>query len=443
MKRSKCFSILQLCLISAAFGTMLSLPARTTAQMVSGITGTVTDQSGAVVPDAKVTATNDATNVQSTTVTSPVGVYEIIDLVPGTYTVKIEKQGFEVAIVRNVVVEAGGKRSTADAVLKTGAASETIEVTSSSISLETSTPDVGTTIEPEQVQQLPIQIGNVGGGVGPRGRQIDQYLFLAPGVTGGEFAHNIDGGVSYQNEVVFNGVVAVQSETQGFQSNINPPFELVSEIRAVTSNQSAQYGLAQGVASYQFASGTNTLHGDGFEIMRNSYFDAPGAVNDQFNNDKPTPDRENNYGFSVGGPVWLGPLYNGKDKTFFYMSYERYPLNSAINATTTVPTPAMLGGDFSNYTAGDTSTAVIPIYVPTAWATNPSLEPAGCTPGAAPGQQFPGNKIPTDCFSSLSKSLLGFVPGPNSISGTGVVNNYFSTLPKSSKFSQCGRQRKM
>jgi len=417
---------------------MLSLPARTTAQMVSGITGTVTDQSGAVVPDAKVTATNDATNVQSTTVTSPVGVYEIIDLVPGTYTVKIEKQGFEVAIVRNVVVEAGGKRSTADAVLKTGAASETIEVTSSSISLETSTPDVGTTIEPEQVQQLPIQIGNVGGGVGPRGRQIDQYLFLAPGVTGGEFAHNIDGGVSYQNEVVFNGVVAVQSETQGFQSNINPPFELVSEIRAVTSNQSAQYGLAQGVASYQFASGTNTLHGDGFEIMRNSYFDAPGAVNDQFNNDKPTPDRENNYGFSVGGPVWLGPLYNGKDKTFFYMSYERYPLNSAINATTTVPTPAMLGGDFSNYTAGDTSTAVIPIYVPTAWATNPSLEPAGCTPGAAPGQQFPGNKIPTDCFSSLSKSLLGFVPGPNSISGTGVVNNYFSTLPNPTKQTSWG-----
>lgn len=398
------------------------------AQLVSGINGTVTDQSGAVVPGANVTVTNDATSVQTHAVTSSVGVYEIIDLIPGTYTVRVEKQGFEAAVVKGVIVEAGGKKSTADAVLAAGATTQTIEVTSSAISLETTTPDVGTEIEQEQIQQLPIEIGNVGGGVGPRGRQIDQFLFLAPGVTGGEFAHNIDGGVSYQNEVVFNGVVAVQSETQGFQSNINPPFELVNEIRVVSSNQSAQYGLAQGVASYQFASGTNTLHADAFEIMRNSYFDAPGAVNDQAN-DKPTPDKENNYGLSVGGPVWLGPLYDGRDKTFFHMSWERYPLHTTINNFTTIPTAAMVGGDFSDYTASNTSTAVIPIYVPTAWATNPSLEPAGCTPGAAPGQQFPGNKIPSDCFSSLSKSLLGFVPGTNFGTGPDVVNNFFSTLP--------------
>jgi hypothetical protein len=408
------------------------LPTRCKAQLVSGITGTVTDQSGAVVPGANVTATNVATNVQSVAVTSSVGVYEIVDLIPGTYTVRVEKQGFQPTLIDSVVVEAGGKRSTADAVLRAGTQTQTVEVKASSISLETTTSDVGTTIEPVQIEQLPIEIGNTGGGVGPRGRQIDQFLFLAPGVTGGEFSHNIDGGVSYQNEVVFNGVVAVQSETQGFQSNINPPFELVNQIRVVSSNQSAQYGLAQGVAAYQFSSGANTLHADGFELMRNSYFDAPGAVNDQAaapSTDKPTPDHENNYGVSAGGPVWLGPLYDGRNKTFFWGSWERYPLRTAINNFTTIPTPQMLQGNFSDYTASNTSTAVIPIYVPPAWATNPSLEPAGCTPGAAPGQQFPGNIIPTDCFSTLSKSLLGFVPATNFGSGTDVVNNYFSTLP--------------
>ncbi len=411
------------------------------AQQVSGITGTVTDQSGAVVPGANVTVTNDATMVASRAVTSPVGAYTITDLIPGTYTVRVEKQGFEAAVITNVVVEAGGKKSSADAVLKTGATTQTIEVTSSSIALETTQPDIGTTIENIQVEELPMEIGNVGGGVGPRGRQIDQFIFLAPGVQGGEFEHRIDGGVSYQNEVVFNGVVAVQSETQGFQSNINPPFEMVNEFRVLTSNFSAQYGLAQGVAAYNFATGSNALHADVFEIMRNSYFDAPGASNDQFNNDQPSVDRENNYGFSVGGPVWLPHVYNGKNKTFFHVSSEWYKFNQSVNSTITDPTPAMIGGDFSSYTYNnscpvggflpDTTTpCVVPIYVPNAWATNPALEPAGCTPGAAPGQQFPGNKIPTDCFSTVSKSLLGFIPPPtpSALSGTGVANNYFATL---------------
>ena len=118
---------------------------------------------------------------------------------------------------------------------------------------------MGTTIEHEVVEELPDQLGGVNGGVGPRGRQIDDFLFLAPGVQGGEFSHRINGGVDFQNEVLFNGVPAVQSETQGFQSNINPPFEMVNQFRVVTSVFSAQYGLAQGAASYNFVSGTNRL----------------------------------------------------------------------------------------------------------------------------------------------------------------------------------------
>ena len=119
-----------------------------------------------------------------------------------------------------------------------------------------------------------------------------------------------------------------QPETQGFQTIWNPPFELVTEFNVLRSSFSAQYGLAQGVVTYQTKSGTNALHGDGFEIIRNNFFDAKGAYN------ATTPiDKENNYGFAVGGPVVIPHLYNGRNKTFFYLAMEWYRENqSQVNS---------------------------------------------------------------------------------------------------------------
>src|SRR6266699_2656793 len=386
---------------------LLSSPAGLRAQALSGVTGTVTDQSGAMVPDAKVTVANTATSVVSTGVTSSAGTYTITDLAPGAYTVKIEKAGFATSVSHNVIVEVG-RNASADAVLKPGSVTENVEIIAQPISLETSEPELGASLETKVVNELPLPLGS---DIGARGRQIDNFLFIVPGVTGGGFSHRINGGLDFQNEVVFNGVAVAQSETQGLQTNINPPFEMVSEFRVLTSAFSAQYGLAQGVASYQFASGTNTFHGDVFEIMRNSYFDARGAFPTGSNIDSngvltkgPVPaDKLHNYGFSVGGPVW-------KNKTFFYVSSEWYRHNQTQGGTMTVPTQAEVGGDFSQYV--DSSGNLIPIFVPAAWASNPALIPAGCTPGAAPGQQFPGNMIPTNCFSPLSKTLLPLIPAP-------------------------------
>src|SRR5262249_39216177 len=140
-------------------------------------------------------------------------------------------------------------KATADAVLQTGSVNETVEVMASAITLQTDQPDNGTTVERAMVQELPNEFG---GDVGSRGRQIDNFLTLTPGVTGGSFSHRINGGVDFQNEVVFNGIPAVQAETQGFQTNINPPYELVSEFKVLNSVFSPQYGLGQGVATYGF-----------------------------------------------------------------------------------------------------------------------------------------------------------------------------------------------
>src|SRR5437879_9222696 len=151
--------------------------------------------------------------------------------------------------------------STVDASLQTGQVTQTLEVQESVIALNTTQPELGTTIEHAVVQALPVEIG------GGRGRQIDTFIFLAPGVTGGTFSHRINGGVDFENEVVFNGIPMAQSETQGFQTIWNPPFEQVNEFNVLRSSFSAQYGLAQGVITYQTASGTNQFHGDVFEIL--------------------------------------------------------------------------------------------------------------------------------------------------------------------------------
>jgi hypothetical protein len=391
------------------------------AQGLAGIRGTITDQSGAVVVGAKITVTNDATNVSTHAVATSSGTYTITDLIPGAYTVKIESPNFATAVLKGVNVEPS-RNSSADAVLVAGAVTETLEVVADQVSLETTQPQLGALIENKLVQETPVIIGNSG-----RGRQIDDYIFFAPGVQGGEFSHRINGGVDFENEVVFNGVAAAQSETQGMQTIINPPFEMVSEIQVLTSNFSAQYGLAQGVASYQFASGTNQLHGDGFEVLRNTALNAAGVQgsldsNNVFHKSPAQSIHQNNFGFSVGGPVIIPKLYNGKDKTFFHVSSEWFRLNKAGTGQYTVPTQAQVGGDFSGYGTTDPNTGTftqIPIFVPQGF-----VAPSGCT-APAPGQQWIGNVIPTTCFSTTSQSLLGLIPKPDL---TGLVKNGISHL---------------
>jgi hypothetical protein len=370
------------------------------------------------MPNAAVTATNIATGVASRAVTNASGSYVIADAIPGAYTLNIEREGFATRIITGVHVDVS-RTTTVNADLKTGSTAETVEVVAPAISLETTQPQLGTVLETKLVEEVPVIIGGGPGNNGARDRQIDDYLFLAAGVQGGEWDHRINGGLDFENEIVFNGVPVTQAETQGFQSYINPPFEMVGEIQVLTSNFGAQYGMGQGVASYQFASGTNALHGDGFEVIRNTMFDAPGA-NPGFNSDgvklgAPTI-HQNNYGFTVGGPVRIPKVYNGKDKTFFHFSADWFRINQKDTATMTVPTQNMVGGDFSALLGLSTPET---IYVPQGFAA-----PSGCSAPAV-GQPWPGNIIPQGCFSKNSTKLLPLIPTPVL---PGLSNNVNSTI---------------
>ncbi|MDQ2777005.1 MAG: carboxypeptidase-like regulatory domain-containing protein [Acidobacteriota bacterium] len=380
------------------------------AQTLSSINGTVTDSSGGVVANAEVIVTNDATQVAKTTETSSAGSYTVTDLIPGTYTVKVDSAGFQISEHKGVGVDVG-RASTVDAVLQPGNTQQTVTVAENAIALDTSTPSLNTTIENKVVQELPDLIS------GGRGRQIDTFIFLAPGVTGSSFSHRINGGVDFQNEVVFNGIAMAQAETQGFQTIWNPPFELVNSFNVLRSSFSAQYGLAQGVVTYQTASGTNQYHGDGFEIIRNNFFDARGAYN-------PTVpiDHENNYGFTIGGPVIIPKLYNGKNRTFFHLSMEWYRQNQTQTGFFSLPTTGEVAGDFSGL--ADSNGKQIPIFDPA------SGLPGSCTAsGNTPGTQFRGNLIPKACISPLTSTILPLIPTPTLSGFANNTANLIGALP--------------
>jgi len=398
------------CLVA---GIALFFPPTACAQALSGINGTITDQGGSAMPNAKITVLNIDTGVRRNAECSSVGGYYITDLIPGTYTVTVERAGFKASIQKNVLVQAG-MQSTANATLMVGDVSSTVEVTAPEISLQTEQPLIGTTIQHKLLEELPIVLGG-------SMRQIDGFMALVPGVSRDA---RIDGGLDFQNEVVFNGVPIAFAEFQGFQYFINPPFDLVKEFTVLQGAFSAQYGLAHGVAQYQFQSGTNAIHGNTFATYRDAFFDAPGAFNGVNPNNRgvigePNTDHEFDWGFTAGGPLRIPKLYDGGNRTFWFASIEKFRQAFAQPAVT-VPTQALLNGDFSALVIPGTTTQ-IPIFVPISWRSDPSLMPAGCDPGAAPGLQFPGNVIPQSCFSTVSKSLLRFVPKATS---SGEVSNF-------------------
>jgi hypothetical protein len=379
------------------------------AQASAGITGTITDPSGAVVTNAKVTITNAQTSATATTVSSSAGTYSFKGLLPGQYKVSVDASGFKKEVRQDVTIEVS-TTATIDFALSTGAANETVQVTSDAIALNTTAPEIGSTIEPVVVAALPEEVSG-------RGRQIDQLQFTAPGTTGSTFSHRVSGGVDFEQEIVYNGIPAPQPETEGYTTNFNPPFELVDEYKVERSTFSAQFGLGQGALTYQMKSGTNRYHGDLFEINRNSFFDSVGFFNGPAwgGSTKPTPDHENNYGFRVGGPISIPHVYDGRNRTFGHYAQEWYKQNNENTSSGTVPTALEKTGNFTDYVNGSTG-ALIPIYDPTT------------------GQQFQcGGVLNVICpnrISALSSSLISDIPDPDRPgSGVGGLDSNKSFAP--------------
>ena len=362
------------------------------------ITGRVVDPTEAVVANATVTVTNQNTGIKTTAQTTETGNYLIPQLPVGRYEVQIESPGFRKQIRRDVELSVA-QTLTLNVALEVGQVDQAVEVTASAPLLESSTSDLGTVVTSERILDLPLAVsGNM--------RHPGAFVFLAPGVTGDTGNTQINGSQNRSKEILVDGIGSTSPESGGLLFTY-PPVESISEFKLLSSNFSAEYGrTGAGFEIYTTKSGTNDLHGSLFEYFRNDAFDARGFIA------KTTPiNRQNEFGASLGGPIVLPKLYNGRNRTFFQFVYGGFRYRAgALNELATIPTADMLRGDFSKVTRNGRP---VIIYDP---ATTRSDGQGGFTRDA-----FPNNIIPRERFSRVAANMLQFIPQP---SNPNQLNNF-------------------
>ena len=351
------------------------------------ITGVVTDQSGAVVADAHVVATDTETNEARTVETLSTGAYSIGPLRIGTYDVSVEKPGFKKEVWKGIILHAQD-RVRVDLKLTLGQVAETIAVTGEAPILEAESATLSNVVNEKEVRQLPLN-----------GRNFQQLAWLSAGVysnTQGRdqtSGFNANGQQNTENNFIMDGVDN-NNNVMGMQDRkaqvIVPSLDAVSEFKVMTSNYSAEFGRNSGaVMIVSIKSGGNDFHGTAFEYLRNNYFDSRNTFSAAT-----TKLRQDQYGGTVGGPVI-------RNRTFFFASYERFQQSNGQTLTGIVPTDAEKQGIF-----------------PTTLATIKDPKT---------GQPFPGNQIPTSRFDTTAAKLIPLWPEPNGV-GAGRTN-YIANPP--------------
>jgi hypothetical protein len=396
------------------------------AQVQNGtITGTVTDPKSSVVSGAEVTLTQTATNLVLHGQTNSEGLYTFPQLLPGEYTVAVEKDGFRRTV--GTLTLTVGQTARLDVNLPVGRNTETVTIEADdATTLDTQTSNLDYTVQAQQVDDLPLNGRNPYGlavlspGIMP-GNNFGVGVTVARGAVVAAATNNFEsnGGVGGNNEVLLDGVSIVVC-CQG-QPAVTPSTEVVSQFKVVTSNAPAEYGRTSGaVLNIATKSGTNRLRGEAYDFLRNDKLDAAnfftkrnGVYPYPGHKDFRAPHRANQYGVFVGGPVFLPHLYNGKDKTFFTFGYEGIRNLAPTTGTTTVPTALMRQGIF-------TEGAGI-VYDPNSYNSTTGQR----TPIAAAtcnGTAYAaGYCVPTTSWNAVAKAMLALYPAPN-LSGT--TNNF-------------------
>src|SRR5438445_5075702 len=341
--QASCFRIL-LCLITVlVFSTVTALAQLSTASL----NGVVRDSTGAVVAKASVTLRNSDTGVEHNTVSNDAGTYVFSDINPGRYTLKVSAPSFSTKQVSDFVL-AVNQTATIDVSLAAGAQTEVISVEATTEQLQVSTAELGTVIATKQVNDLPLN-----------GRNFTQLLSLTPGVAPVSVAQNSMGGrgggfgapISVGSAFIFPAVNGQTNRSNffltdglnnfgSFQStySVPPIVDAIQEFKVVSHTDSAQFGsVLGGVVNVVTKSGTNDYHGTAWEYVRNTAFDARNTFLP-----KVTPFRQNQFGASFGGPVWIPKLYHGRNKTFFYFAYQGFRYTQDNDSLLKVPTAAQL-----------------------------------------------------------------------------------------------------
>lgn len=378
------------------------------------ITGVVTDASGAPLPGAPVTVANIDTNTAAHVSTTSTGEYNVPNLPPGVYRVEVAAPGFKTFVVDRITMTAGATLR-ADAQLQVGQLNESVEVTAQAIQMQTDDAKISNAVQNKLVDELPLVVGGAL-------RSPFDLVTTVPESKGSGNTLSLGGGQAASWGATLDGlsVNTNRSADATETAYMTPSVEAITEFAVDTNGFKAEYGQAGGgVITFVSKSGTNDFHGTVYEFLRNDAFDA----RDFFAQTRSVY-KQSDFGASAGGPVILPKLYNGRNRTFFFVSYEGFRNRQGANGTIlTVPTPEMYSGDFSKWV--NAQGRVLPIYDPTSTAAQPG--------GGFTRTPFPNNQIPVSRFSTVSNQILPFAQGlapnrPGIVPGTlsWVSNNYLT-----------------
>ncbi|HYR86049.1 MAG TPA: carboxypeptidase regulatory-like domain-containing protein [Terriglobia bacterium] len=415
------------------------------AQLGTGtISGTVFDQSGAVLPGANITVTNAGTGFVRSTVSSETGDFNLRGLLPGTYELTAELGGFRKFVQSTVTLQVD-QNARIEVRLQVGSANETVIVTEQAPLLQSEQSSVGAVVDQKKIVEMPLN-----------GRNFVQLATLLPGVNSGDRdltdrtapggGISIAGARPEQNSFLMDGTI--NSDQFNNLLNFRPSIDILQEFKIQTSNYSAEFGKgAGGQINLVTKSGTNQFHGTAYEFNRNNAFQARNLfdLNPAFQNKSgkiiAPPFNQNQFGFTVGGPVIL-PRYQGRNKTFFFGGYEGFRLRRGNTTLTTVPTEAQRGGDFSrNLTTQQLGTDALgrPIFRGALYDPRTTRT----VNNRIVRDPFPGNVIPPARFDAVAArglGLAGFYPLPNTAGSFGPDGNprlnYFDGRTRSNDFDQ-------
>ena len=326
--------------------TALVSPSRLRAQVNLGsIQGEVYDAQQGAVPAAQLNLKSETTGVTRDAASNGSGLYNFLGIAPGTYTLTVTAQGFSTSVHQHIIVGTGSTVALT-VVLQPGQVQQTVSVSAAAASVSTETSDIGTVITPEEIKDLPVSLN-------ADMRNPLNFVVLTPGVAGStpgaspDYRLHFSGAVSNANEVYIDGVPLMNTNLGGDISNDHPPMDAVSQFKVINNNQTAQYGLSSGIVSFAFASGVNQYHGSLFEFLQNDALDAAGYVTDALGLKK-APLKQNEFGGTFGGAVKIPKVYDGHDKTFFFVDFTEFKYRPSSNDATLTTFPTKFRtGDFS------------------------------------------------------------------------------------------------
>lgn len=407
----------------AALLLTLALSGQLQAQSDRGtITGTIIDAAGAVVPGATLTLMNTATGSVYSTVTTETGNYTVPSLPAGNYSLTAAKPGFSKYVQSGIQVQVAVILRL-DVTLQVGSSVESVTVTASAPLLKTESAEQSFNITGDQVNALPLTQGSAGL------RNPIAFAQLTPGMsvpatnTTGNFQARVNGLPASTFRTLVDGQDITNSIDPSHLSESHPSMEALQEVALTSSNYAAEFGrVSGGLFNLTSRSGTNQFHGSGYEYLTNEAFNAGRPLTDDGSGNLLRPrSRSHNYGFSVGGPVIIPKLYDGRNRTFFFFNLEEWRQKSASSGTySTVPTSAYRQGDFSAALTGrPLGTDVLGRTI----LENQIFDPltSRVVNGQIVRDPFPNNIIPPNRIDPIAAKIQAMIPGPTN---SALINNY-------------------